>query len=161
MQITIIAAGEKMPSWVYDCCKDYLQRLPRPFNVRQLEIPLEKRSANQSVEKTRQRETERLLKAVPANDWLVVLDERGKSFTTRAFAQQLGQWREQQRNLSFVIGGPDGIDFGCELPDRKQWPDFRWSLSPLTFPHPLVRVLLAEQIYRGWSVLAGHPYHRE
>ncbi len=150
-----------MPDWVYRCCDDYLQRLPRPFSVRQREIALEKRSASQSVATTRQRETSRLLSAVPSGDWLVVLDEKGRSFTTQAFAEQFANWREQQRNISFVIGGPDGIDFDCEAEGRRHWPDLRWSLSPLTFPHPLVRVVLAEQIYRGWSVIAGHPYHRE
>ena len=161
MQISIIAAGDKMPIWVKECCDDYYRRLPKPFSVKQIEISLEKRSSSQSTAKTRFRETQRLLNAVPENDWLVVLDEKGKHFTTQAFAEKMSAWQEQQRNISFVIGGPDGIDFSCKIDGRKQWPDQRWSLSSLTFPHPLVRVLLAEQVYRGWSVIAGHPYHRD
>ena len=161
MQISIIAAGAKMPQWVHECCQDYYRRLPRPFVVREVQIALEKRSAGQSTDKIKRRETERLLKEVPAGDWLVALDENGQCCSTAAFARQLEGWKDQGRNVSFIIGGPDGIDFSCQTKVRRHWPDQKWSLSPLTFPHPLVRVLLAEQVYRGWSVLAGHPYHRE
>jgi len=161
MQISIIAAGTRMPQWVQQCCDDYLRRLPRPFSVREVQVALEKRSSGQSTDKVKQRETLRLLSEVPAGDWLVALDEQGRCCTTAEFASQLASWRDEGRNVSFLIGGPDGIDFSCVSKGRQKWPDQRWSLSPLTFPHPLVRVLLAEQIYRGWSVVAGHPYHRE
>lgn len=150
-----------MPVWVQQCCKDYLRRIPKPFSVREVEVPAEKRSSGQSTDKIKQRETERLLKEVPDGDWLVALDEHGKCFSTAEFAQQLDSWKNQARDVSFIIGGPDGLDFSCQSAHRKHWPDQKWSLSPLTFPHPLVRVILSEQLYRGWSVLAGHPYHRE
>ena len=160
-----------MPAWVYNCCDDYYQRLPAEYQLVTQEIALEKRSKNQSTQITRARETRRLLELVPANDFIVALSEDGQAVSTQQFSERLGAWRERSLNVSFLIGGPDGLDFTVARDDAKAnsnghsntkaWPDWRCSLSALTFPHPLVRVILAEQVYRAWSVLAGHPYHRE
>jgi len=153
-----------MPAWVNDCCSDYVKRMPPEFALRLIEVAAEKRSKSQSLEATRQRETARLLQAVPKGSYIVALDERGSAPDTRELAQKLQQWQMDGRDVSLLIGGPDGIDFTVPLPDKantKAWPDWRLSLSALTFPHPLVRVILFEQLYRAWSLGAGHPYHRE
>ena len=160
MQISIVAAGNKMPVWVDDVCNDYLQRMPAEFQIRVIEVSAEKRSKNQSMQAARRRETERLLAAVPANDYLIALDEHGRSLTTDQLANQFIQWQQHAKNLCFMIGGADGFDFSVQRKGHKNWPDWRWSLSSLTYPHPLVRVILAEQLYRAWSVTIGHPYHR-
>lgn len=165
MRITVISVGDKMPRWVSDCCDDYYRRLPASYQLQQLELPMEKRSKNQSTDVLRQRDTQRLLDAVSTpdrrSDIVVALDERGKSYTTQQFSDQFQRWQDTGSNVSFLIGGPDGIDFSQSAKQREHWPDLRWSLSALTFPHPMVRVILAEQLYRVWSVVAGHPYHRE
>lgn len=161
MKISIIAAGNKMPAWVDSCCKEYIQRLPHEMDVSIREVAIEKRRKSQSVEKLRQLETQRLIESVPANDLVVVLDEKGQAVTTQKLAAKLKDWQIEARNVSFLIGGPDGFDFSLIEKKQKKLPDWRWSLSELTFPHPMVRVILAEQIYRAWSILAGHPYHRD
>lgn len=161
-----------MPAWVNDCCSDYIKRMPSEFGLRLIEVAAEKRSKSQSLEATRQRETARLLEAVPKGSFIVALDERGSAPTTKALAQKLQQWQMDGRDISLLIGGPDGIDFSQPLSAKtgsnsggggggKAWPDWRLSLSALTLPHPMVRVLLVEQLYRAWSLGAGHPYHRE
>ncbi|NNC54970.1 MAG: 23S rRNA (pseudouridine(1915)-N(3))-methyltransferase RlmH [Pseudomonadales bacterium] len=160
MKITIIAAGKKMPAWVYQCCDDYYQRLPAEYQVATHEIALEQRGKSQSTDVTRTRETQRLLQQVPANDYIIALSENGDTVSTGQFAGRLDAWREQSKNITFVIGGPDGLDFSASVNGLARWPHWRCSLSALTFPHPLVRVILAEQLYRAWSVVAGHPYHR-
>lgn len=158
-----------MPAWVTDNCADYLRRMPSELKVVMLEVPAEKRSKNQSIEIIRRRETQRLLQAIPPGDTIVALDEHGQSATTTLLAKKLEQWQMDGRDVSFLIGGPDGLDFSVSRTDKPSlakskaahWPDWRMSLSALTFPHPIVRVILAEQLYRAWSLSIGHPYHRE
>lgn len=156
MRINIVTTGNKMPGWVSDTCNDYLRRLPRDFRVGFIEIPLEKRGKNYSTNKVRQQETCRLLEAVPRGDHVISLDERGKSISTQKLANSISDWQMSGRNISLLVGGPDGLDFSATAAPAESW-----SLSPLTFPHPLVRVILAEQLYRAWSLNAGHPYHRD
>lgn len=161
-----------MPAWVADNCSDYMRRMPSELKVVMLEVPAEKRSKNQSLEMIRRRETQRLLQAVPLGDTIVALDEHGQSASTKVLAKKLEYWQMDGRDVSFLIGGPDGLDFSVsrqeksaaaknKSPQSQQWPDWRMSLSALTFPHPIVRVILAEQLYRAWSLSIGHPYHRE
>lgn len=161
VQITIIAVGNKMPAWVSECCKEYLQRMPAEYKIKIIEVAAEKRGKSQSMQVARQRETQRLLAAAPANDWLIVLDEKGQSLSTIKLANKFEQWSLQGKNLSFLLGGADGFDYSIARKGAASWPDWRWSLSPLTYPHPLARVIVAEQLYRVWSVSVGHPYHRE
>ena len=167
MQISIIAIGNKMPAWVVDNCADYFRRMPAEWSVVLVEVAAEKRCKNQSVDAIRRRETQRLLQAVPVANTIVALDERGQSFTTNNLAKKMDHWQMDGRDISFLIGGPDGLDFSVaalEKPNStktRHWPDLRWSLSDLTFTHPMVRVILAEQLYRAWSVSVGHPYHRD
>ncbi|MDY6984609.1 MAG: 23S rRNA (pseudouridine(1915)-N(3))-methyltransferase RlmH [Pseudomonadota bacterium] len=155
MKIQLICVGTKMPDWVEAGVAEYRKRLPRDFELGITEIPLGARGKGMDVGKAIAKEGEACLRAVGKGDYLVALDVRGKALDTEQLAAQLRQIRDGGRNLSLLVGGPDGL-----APDCLAAADARWSLSPLTFPHPIVRVILAEQLYRGWSILANHPYHR-
>ena len=135
-----------MPGWVTTAYEDYTRRLRTQLRIDLEELP---------VGKSKLEEEKRFLERV-GDDYLVALDERGKPKTTLELAKWLGERMQDGRNLSFVIGGPDGL--GPAILEQAAW---RWSLSALTFPHAMVRVLLAEQLYRAHSVLHNHPYHRE
>ena len=167
MQISIVAIGSKRPAWVLENCASYCRRMPAELAVNIIEVPAEKRSKNQSIEITRRRETQRLLEAVPAANYIIALDEHGQTLSTEKLSKKMQQWQMDGRDISFLIGGPDGLDFSVsnKVSGSKtapaHWPDSKLSLSSLTFPHPLVRVVLTEQLYRAWSISIGHPYHRE
>jgi len=135
-----------MPEWVSQAYDDYTRRLRSAMRVDLEELPVGKNKTD---------EEKRLLERV-GDDYVVALDEHGKSLTTVALAKWLSQRQQDGRNLSFVIGGPDGLG-----PEILKKAELRWSLSALTFPHAMVRVILAEQLYRAHSVLQNHPYHRE
>lgn len=155
MKIQLISVGTKMPDWVEAGVAEYRKRLPRDFELLITEIPLAARGKGADVGKAMAKEGEACLRAVPRGDYVVALDVRGKSLGTEQLAERLRQLRDGGRNVSLLVGGPDGLAPGC-----LDAADARWSLSPLTFPHPIVRVILAEQLYRAWSILVGHPYHR-
>jgi 23S rRNA (pseudouridine1915-N3)-methyltransferase len=155
MQITIIAIGQRMPEWVEQGYKDYARRLPSEYRLQLIEIPAQKRPKNSNIEKILNEEGKQLLAAVPKNHYLIGLDRTGKSIDTIHLANQLQKWNTVQHNVCFLIGGPEGITAEC----LKQCHEI-WSLSKLTFPHALVRVILAEQLYRSWAVIKNHPYHR-
>lgn len=155
MRISIVAVGSKMPGWVSEAVEDYQRRLPKEFNLKWQEIPLAHRSRDSSATQLREREGEQLMKAVPAGDRVVALDVEGKRISTEQLAKRLDDWRMSGENYSFLIGGPDGLGEQC-----LTRADARWSLSDLTLPHPLVRVLLIEQLYRAWTITINHPYHR-
>jgi 23S rRNA (pseudouridine1915-N3)-methyltransferase len=146
MRVRILAVGTRMPEWVTTAYEDYTGRLRKSMRIDLEAVP---------VGKTRAEEERSLLQRA-GDDYLVVLDERGKSLTTLQLAKWLGERQQDGRNLSFAIGGPDG--HGPGLLARAK---LRWSLSTLTFPHAMVRVILAEQLYRAHSVLQNHPYHRQ
>ena len=135
-----------MPGWVVTAYEDYTRRLRSGMRVDLEQLP---------VGKSKAEEEKRFLAAVGA-DYVIALDEHGKPKTTLEFAKWLGERLQDGRNLSFLIGGPDGL--GAGILERAEW---KWSLSALTFPHAMVRVMLAEQLYRAHSVLHNHPYHRE
>lgn len=158
MKIRIIAAGGKMPGWVQEGYAEYAKRLPREIALEMVEVPLGNRGHKSSpalVEKARQKEGEAMLAALAPREHVVALDVQGKPWSTEQLSQQLENWQMQGDNVALLIGGPDGLAADCLARARQ-----RWSLSPLTLPHPLVRVVLAEQIYRAWTLLAGHPYHK-
>jgi 23S rRNA (pseudouridine1915-N3)-methyltransferase len=146
MRVRIVAVGTRMPEWVTQAYEDYTRRLRSAMRVDLDEL---------SVGKNKLDEEKRLLDRV-GDDYLVALDEHGKSLTTVELAKWLAQRQQDGRNVSLVIGGPDGLG-----PEILKKADLRWSLSALTFPHAMVRVILAEQLYRAHSVLQNHPYHRE
>ncbi len=146
MRVRIVAVGTRMPEWVSQAYEDYTRRLRSSMRVDLEELPIGKNKAE---------EEKRFFERV-GDDYLVALDERGKSLTTLELAKWLAQRQQDGRNLSFLIGGPDGL--GPEILKKAA---LRWSLSALTFPHAMVRVILAEQLYRAQSVLQNHPYHRE
>ena len=156
MRVRVIAVGERMPRWVDAVFSDYTRRLPAGLGVTLTEIPLATRGRAGSGERAADLEARRLLGTLRAEEYVVVLDERGRELRSRELAQWLQQRMHDGRDLAFVIGGPDGL--AAEVSARA---DFTWSLSQLTLPHALVRVLLAEQLYRAQSLLAGPPYHRE
>ena len=144
-----------MPTWVQAGYQEYATRLPRECALHLIEIPAGKRSPHADLPRIVRTEGERLLAAVPAGSRLIALDERGQEWTTVALAEQLTGWLREGRDLSLLIGGPDGLAAACcERAEQL------WSLSRLTLPHPLVRIVVAEQLYRAWSLLHHHPYHR-
>ncbi|SFC03132.1 23S rRNA (pseudouridine1915-N3)-methyltransferase [Marinospirillum celere] len=155
MKIRILAVGQKMPAWVEEGVNEYLKRLPPEFKVVFEETPLGQRKAGKDLKKALAKESEALLSKIKDKDKVIALDVKGKSWSSEDLAAQAEDWRMDGRDLVLLIGGPDGLSRDC-LARAEQ----RWSLSALTLPHPLVRVLLAEQLYRAWTLLSGHPYHR-
>lgn len=154
MKIRLIAVGQRPPAWVADGFSDYARRLPREMPLMLVEVaPATRR--NLPAERARQLEAERLLAQVGDKDRVIALDVKGRTLSTETLARKLDDWRMDGNDLAFLIGGADGLDARCL--DRA---DERLSLSALTFPHALVRVIVAEQLYRAWTVLTGHPYHR-
>ncbi|MDB5969407.1 MAG: rlmH [Hydrocarboniphaga sp.] len=144
-----------MPDWVRTAFDDYVRRLPRELRMELVEIPLAARGKNADIARARQIEGERVLKALPDGLRTVALDERGASWSSLDLADQLKRWQQDGRDVALLVGGPDG-----HAPDVLKRAEQKWSLSPLTLPHALVRVLIAEQIYRATTLIAGHPYHR-
>ncbi|MCC7517192.1 MAG: 23S rRNA (pseudouridine(1915)-N(3))-methyltransferase RlmH [Pseudomonadales bacterium] len=155
MKLTLIAVGTRMPDWVETGYQEYAKRMPRECALSLREIPLPARNKNTDIARAIEKESEAILAALPAQERVVALDVLGKPQTTHSLADNLRNWQMQGGNTSFLIGGPDGLSAAC-----LARANMRWSLSGLTLPHPLVRIVLAEQLYRAWSLLNNHPYHR-
>ena len=155
MRIHLIAAGTRMPAWVDAGFQDYAGRLPAECKLLLKEIPLGASRSGGDAHKAMREEGEKMLAAVPAGANLIALDVRGKTLSTEELAKQLNLWLQEGRDQALLVGGPDGL--GPECLARA---GLKWSLSPLTLPHGLVRVVVAEQLYRAWSILKNHPYHR-
>lgn len=155
MHLRLIAVGERQPDWVEDAFKDYVARLPKTWKFRLDTVSTAKRFKSGSAQQAMEAEGRLILDQIRPTDCVVVLDERGKGLTTVQLEQQLADWLAGGRDLCFVIGGPDGLSS-----DVKKRADSTWSLSKLTLPHGMVRVLLAEQLFRAWSMSTNHPYHR-
>jgi len=156
MHIHILAVGQKMPAWVSSGYDEFIKRLPKEFTPILKEIPPGRRSKNSDLKRAIAEESERLLQAIPKDCTVIALDENGKAWTTRQLADQMSDWTSSGLDVALIIGGPDGLSR-----EVKQRADKTWSLSALTLPHALVRVVLAEQLYRGWSLITNHPYHRD
>lgn len=154
MKIRILSVGHKMPAWVTQGCAEYLKRMPRELSVEIVEIKPEKRAAGKGETQVREAEAARILDAA-GRDLLIALDEHGQEPTTLQLAEKLQSWQTDGRNLALAVGGADGLH-----EDVKRAAHWQWSLSRLTLPHGMVRMVLAEQLYRAWSVLSNHPYHR-
>lgn len=155
MQLNLVAVGTRMPAWVDTGYKEYARRLPRECSLILKEIPLAQRSKSQPVARAVKEEGKRMLAALSDRQQVVALDVKGRNWSTEQLALQLDNWMQDGRDVSFLVGGPDGLAADC-----LQRAGLTWSLSALTLPHPLVRVVLAEQLYRAWSLNTGHPYHR-
>ncbi|NKN34405.1 23S rRNA (pseudouridine(1915)-N(3))-methyltransferase RlmH [Marichromatium bheemlicum] len=155
MRIQLISVGRRMPDWVEQGYAEYARRLPPECALQLHEIEPARRVKNGSVARYKDEEAERIFKAIPKGAAVIALDGSGEAWSTERLAQTLEDWLADGRDRALLVGGPDGLDPRC-LARAEQ----RWSLSRLTFPHPLVRVILAEQLYRAWSLTRGHPYHR-
>jgi len=154
MKLKLLAVGTRMPNWVDSGYQEYAKRMPPELKVELVEIPINVKGrspANQAIENQGQA----LLRNIQSQDFVVALDVVGKSLSTEALATQLADWQMNGQNLCLLIGGPDGLSADC-----IQRANMRWSLSDLTLPHPLVRILLMEQLYRAWTINNNHPYHR-
>ncbi len=156
MQIQIINVAQKMPAWVDAACDDYLRRLPREISPRLVTIPLASRGSRQSAASLRQREGEKILERLEPGSMNLALDEKGADWSSRDWSRQLDRWLQQYPRVNLLIGGPDGLSTQC-LEACQQ----RVSLGRMTMPHALVKIVLVEQLYRAWTILKGHPYHRE
>ena len=155
MKINLIAVGNKMPDWVDLAASDYSKRLPAEIKINSILLPLIKRGKNPDIPRIIRDESRKILTAVPKDSLLVVLDVEGKAVNTMKFSSLLENWLQQGQDISIIIGGPDGVS-----EELLAQASLKISLSALTFPHPLVRIILLEQIYRAWSILNNHPYHR-
>jgi len=155
MQIYLIAVGRRMPQWVDEAYNEYARRMPRHCSLKLIEINAGKRSKGADVARINRQEGERLLEAIPAGSRVIALERTGQEQTTEKLAAGMEKWLAGGQDVVLLVGGPEGLSRACL--DRA---DACWSLSKMTFAHPLVRVVLAEQLYRAWSIIANLPYHR-
>lgn len=155
MRIHIISITHKSPSWIKEGYQEYAKRLPASSALELIEIPAEKRTPHADIKRITEREGEKMLAAIKPTHRVIALDVKGKLWSTEQLAEQLAAWQQDGRHIDLLIGGPEGLSPAC-LQKAEQ----SWSLSPLTFPHILVKLIIAEQIYRAHSLLQGHPYHR-
>lgn len=156
MKLLIVAVGNRMPGWVDEAYTEYAKRMPRELPLALIAVKAEPRTSGKPVEALMAAEAERLRTALPPRCRRVVLDERGSDLSTRALAGRLAAWSQEGDDVAFLVGGPDGLDATLKSEAQE-----RLRLSSLTLPHGLVRVMLAEALYRASSLLKGHPYHRE
>jgi 23S rRNA (pseudouridine1915-N3)-methyltransferase len=155
MKVSLICIGTKMPAWVEDGVAEYRKRLPAEIQCDIKELPLPKRGKNTDIRRAISQEGEAMKAAIPAGDRVIALDVLGKAVSTEGLADALASWQMDGDNVSILVGGPDGLSADCLSLARQ-----KWSLSAMTLPHPLVRVLFAEQLYRAWTINNNHPYHR-
>ncbi|CAL60759.1 putative methyltransferase [Herminiimonas arsenicoxydans] len=155
MQLVIAAVGHKMPAWIENGFGEYAKRMPPDCRIHLKEIKPVERSGSKTAETAMALERAKIEAAVPKGARIIALDEHGKDVTSVQLAQLLTQWQQDGRDVTFVIGGADGLD-----PDFKKKADMLIRISSLTLPHGMVRVMLAEQLYRAWSITQNHPYHR-
>lgn len=155
MKIKLVAVGEKMPAWVNEAVDEYQRRLPKELGFELVSVAMSKRSKTKSVQNYKTEEAEQIRAATAKCSKVIALEVLGKAVSTEQIVNKMDQWRGCGDTVALLVGGPDGLDEGLSAAAHE-----RWSLSGLTLPHPLVRVMLVEQIYRAWSFSQGHPYHR-
>jgi 23S rRNA (pseudouridine1915-N3)-methyltransferase len=155
MHLYVVAVGQRMPNWVVEGYQDYARRLPPHCSLHLVEVASARRSKKGNPSRWRQEESHRLLAAIPNHSRVIACDEKGEAWTTKEVAMRLQAWMHAGQDVALLIGGPDGLAPVC-----LERATHRWSFSSLTLPHGLVRVILAEQIYRAFSLLNHHPYHR-
>ncbi|MFT5549044.1 MAG: 23S rRNA (pseudouridine1915-N3)-methyltransferase [Gammaproteobacteria bacterium] len=156
MQIQIVSVGQKMPAWVDTVCADYIKRMPRELPIQITSIPLAHRKNNDVSKRPKQQESQQILKKLVPGSLNIALDEHGKQWSSIEWSQQLEHWMFEYPRVNLVIGGPDGLAEDCRAACAQTI-----ALGRMTMPHALVRVVLVEQLYRAWTLLQGHPYHRE
>jgi len=155
MRIRLLTITHKMPAWIQEGYEEYAKRLPSSCTLELVEIAAEKRGNNADIKRITAREGEKMLAAIKPNHHVIALDVKGKLWSTEDLSTQLGQWLQDGRHIDLLVGGPEGL-----APECMKKAENVWSLSPLTFPHFIIRLMVAEQIYRAHSMLQGHPYHR-
>lgn len=155
MHIRVLAVGTKMPGWVEQGVAEYAKRLPGEMKFQFVEINPGKRGKGADIQRAIEAESKAILSGISDRDWVVALDLTGKPWSTEQLAWHLTDWQHSGNDVVFLIGGPDGLSQAC-----LQRANQRWSLSALTYPHPLVRIILVEQLYRAVSINTNHPYHR-
>jgi 23S rRNA (pseudouridine1915-N3)-methyltransferase len=155
VRIKLLSVGRRIPGWIDVGFREYAKRMPPECVLDLVEIEPGHRRKGAGTQLARRREGERMLANLPKGAQVIALDGRGRSWSTEQLARQLARWLADGRDLALLVGGPEGLAETC-----VKRADVLWSLSPLTLPHTLVRVILAEQLYRAWSILQGHPYHR-
>jgi 23S rRNA (pseudouridine1915-N3)-methyltransferase len=160
MKIQILAIGTGMPLWVQMGVEEYMKRFPSQVSIVFQEIPQKKFNSKISPEKIQAYETELILSQIPKGNYVIALDRLGKIRDTQTLAEKITAYQNESRKLTFLIGGPEGFSRSIMQNPIKHGIHELWSLSPLTFPHPLVRIILIEQLYRAFSILSSHPYHR-
>ncbi|MCE9852892.1 23S rRNA (pseudouridine(1915)-N(3))-methyltransferase RlmH [Shewanella chilikensis] len=156
MKLQLVAVGTKMPDWVSKGFAEYQRRFPRDMALELVEIPAGKRGKNADIARILQKEGEAMLAAIPKGNHIVTLDLPGRNWTTPELASAMEKWQLDGRDVSLLIGGPEGLAPAC-----KQAASQSWCLSALALADPLVRVVVAESLYRAWSINNNHPYHRE
>lgn len=156
MKLTIIAVGTKMPAWVQQGYDEYARRFPRDMPLDLIEIQAGKRGKNADIKRILEQEGDKMLAAVAKGSKIVTLEVTGDNWSSPQLASRLTDWQRDGRDVCLLIGGPEGLSPACIAASEA-----KWSLSALTLPHPLVRVVLAESLYRAWSISTNHPYHRE
>lgn len=155
MRIHLIAVGQRMPKWVDSGFAQFAKRLPAHVPLKLVAVAAGKRGRNADIDRLMRQEGDRMLAALPADAHVIALHVQGRVLTSEQWSQQLAGWMQQGRDVALLIGGPEGL-----APQCLQRADERWSLSALTLPHPLVRLVVVEQLYRASTILQGHPYHR-
>jgi len=155
VRIVLIAVGNKMPAWVEQGYQEYARRLPADCTLQLVGIPAGKRGKGADIARITRQEGEKMLAAVPKGAHIVTLEVTGRAWTTENLSTELDSWLHDGCDVALLVGGPEGLAPECVARAGQ-----RWSLSSLTLPHPLVRIVVAEQLYRAWSILQNHPYHR-
>lgn len=153
--IELLAAGTRGPAWIEEGVAEYTKRLPKDWRLSVKEIPVAKRTKGAVLERLKQEEGQRMLNSIRPGARVIAMDSGGALWSTETLADKFDGWSQDYRDVQLMIGGPDGLSAEC----LKRADDV-WSLSKLTFPHFMVRLLLAEQVYRAWAILNGHPYHK-
>ena len=155
MRIHLIAVGSRLDAWVYQGYEEFAKRLPTDCALQLIEIPALKRGKNADIARIIRDEGQKMLAALPKGAKVIALDVQGKQQNTQELAATLAEWLQIGQDVALLVGGPEGL-----WPECLARADEKWSLSKLTLPHPLVRIVVAEQFYRAWSILKNHPYHR-
>lgn len=155
MRLSVLSVSQRQPDWIEQAWQHYARRLPPPFTLDLVELAPPRRGKNPDLARLRRQEADTLLARLPNDAYPVALDGRGLAWTTEVLAERLRHWGSLGQTITFIIGGADGLDSAVLNRAHE-----RWSLGPLTLPHGLVRVVVAEQLYRAWSINHHHPYHR-